>query len=76
MAIRVPKGRRKIMKPKAVCVKCRKPIQNERLNVRNYINHFENNERVAGFELCDSCIDDLYDWLFPELSEDTENADD
>lgn len=69
------KGRIKMNKPKSVCAKCRKPIQNERVNVRNYINHHENNERVAGFELCDGCIDELYNWLFPELSE-SEDADD
>lgn len=56
-------------KPKAVCVKCRKPIQNKRLNVRNYLSHYVNNERDANFEFCDECIDEFYTWLFPELSE-------
>lgn len=62
-------------KPKAVCAKCRKPIQNERYNVRNYIQHYENCERVAKFEFCDGCINELYNWIFPELTEDPEDAD-
>lgn len=56
-------------KPKAVCAKCRKPIKNNPDNVRHYVKHYENNDRVAVFELCYDCMGELYVSLFPELTE-------